>query len=777
MNRIITVKPLAAALLLALPTLAQAQAQLEEVIVTAQKRTESLVDVPISIAAVSAEALQQTGVRRLSEIAEYVPNLEISGSSNYSTVISIRGVGSQSRNIGFDSRVGVYVDGIYAGQSPASNQDILDLERVEVLRGPQGTLFGKNNVAGAINMITKKPEQEFGGEVRAEFGNLSSQRFTGMLNVPLGDNVFTKISINDQQRDGYVESLITGNEGGEQDSTSARIQVLANLTDSLEMNFAADWTDTDQNTVQQRSVATDAGLIEPALKEFKSLTNYDNNEDREIKGATLIFDWSLDSGYVVKSLTGYRETSHQTIFDLDSGVRWADTPLPPPFPPLSVEFAFGINSETVLDYAEDYDQWSQEFQLLSPTDQALTWVAGLYYYNQEGDTNRDALSEYDPEHPLFVSGALPFPGDFGYTLRTSGTVETTSYAAFFNGNWQITDKLSLGFGARYTDEEKEVDYSMDASQSPNNVLGVPGVTLNAVFTFPTDRLVDDRSDTHFSPEASIRYALTDEMNIYYRIATGFKSGGYNADFVTQAQWDRGLEFDEEEVTSHEIGIKGELWDRRLTFGAAAFYSKFEDYQVQQFLEATGSLAGAAVITNAAEVETKGLEIEMKAVVVENLVVDAAFGYLDAEFQDFPGGDRDENGKPINLAGNRLPGSSEYTFNLGVQYYLPVESINSEALFRIDYAYSSDIFGAGNNREEKKRTLEDGNTIDYLYLDDRTSVNARIGLASMDDTWSVSVWGRNLTDENNGTIGEDIFGTYGIRDTLPRTYGIEFGYRF
>jgi iron complex outermembrane recepter protein len=777
MNRIASVKPLAAAIMLALPVLAQAQNQLEEVVVTAQKRTESLVDVPISIAAVTAEALEQTGVRNLGEIAQYVPNLEIGGSSNYNTVIAIRGVGSQSRNIGFDSRVGVYVDGVYAGQSPASNQDILDLERVEVLRGPQGTLFGKNNVAGAISMITKKPEQEFGGSVRAEFGNYSSQRFTGMLNVPLGDKVFTKISINDQQRDGFTESVITGTEGGEQDSTSARFQLLALLTDSLEMNFSADWTETDQYIVPQRSVAVDAGLIDPALREFKTATNYDNNEDREIKGAALTFDWSLDSGYVVKSITGYRETSHQTIFDLDSGVRWGDIPLPPPFPPLSVEFAFGINSETFLDYAEDYEQLTQEFQLLSPTDQALTWVAGLYYYDQEGETARDALSEIDPEHPLYASGALPWPGDLGYTLRTSGTVDTTAYAAFFNGNWQATDDLTFGFGARYTDEDKDIDYTMDASGSPNNVLGVPGVTLNAVFSFPTDRLVDDRNDSHTSVEASVRYALNEEMNIYYRYATGFKSGGFNADFVTQAQWDAGLEFDKEEVDSHEIGIKGELWDRRVTFGAALFYSTFDDYQVQQFLESADSVAGAAVIGNAAEVETKGLEIEVKAVLMENLIMDAAFGYLDAEFKDFPGGDKDEDGKVLNLKGYRLPGSSEYSFNMGLQYYLPIESIESEMLFRVDYAYSSDIFGAGNNREEEERTLDDGSTIDYLYLDDRTSVNGRIGLASMEDTWSVSIWGRNLTDENNGMIGEDIFGTYGLRDTLPRTYGVEFAYNF
>lgn len=777
MSRMPPVKPLAAAVLLALPVVVQAQAQLEEVVVTAQKRTESLTDVPISIAAVTAQSLEQTGMRQLSDVAEYVPNLEISGSNSYSTTITIRGVGSSSRNIGFDSRVGVYVDGVYTGQSPGSNQDILDLERVEVLRGPQGTLFGKNNVAGAINMITKKPGQEFGGKVRADFGNMNSQRITGLLDVPLGDNVFTKISLNSQKRDGYMKSLYTGKEGGEQDSLSARFQLLANLSDNLEMNLAVDYTDSeDKLNVQQRSIATEAGYLDPVPKKYTALNNVPNREDREIQAAALTFDWELDGGYIVKSITSYRETSHHYIGDLDSGVRWADAPLPPGFPPLPISFAFGITSETELDYMEEYDQTTQEFQLLSPTDGNFTWVAGLYYYNQDAYSERDAVSHYDPENPIYASGALPWPGDITYTLQTHGSVETTSYAAYFNGNLLIGDDWTLGFGARYTDEDKDADYTMDPSDAAPDVLGV-GVTLNAAFRFPDDRLIDDRNDTHFSPEASIKYAINEEMNAYYRVATGFKSGGYNLDFITIDAWNAGPEFDKEEVISHEIGLKGEFYDRRLSLGVALFTATYDDYQVQQFLEATEGVAGAAVIGNASEVDTTGLELEMKAVITPNLMMDAAFGWLDAEYSDFPGGDKDENGDSVNLKGNRLPGSPEYSVNLGVQYYLPVEAIEAEALFRLDYAWSSDVFGAGNNSEEEERTLEDGSTIDYLYLEDRTSVNARIGLASTNDTWSVAIWGRNLTDEDEGFVGEDIFGSYGTRDRLPRTYGIEFGYQF
>ncbi|MBB6521305.1 TonB-dependent receptor [Pseudoteredinibacter isoporae] len=754
----------------------QAQETLEEIVVTAQKREQSLVDVPISVTAMSAQTLEQTGVRRLQEIAEYVPNLQIGGNSGRDTTVQIRGVGSSSRNIGFDSRVGVYVDGVYTGQSPASNQDILDLERVEVLRGPQGTLFGKNNVAGAINMITKKPAQEFGGDVRVEFGNLDSRRVTGILDVPLGDTVFTKLSVNDIARDGFVKSLNTGNKGGEQDSTTARFQLLADLNSDLEMNLALDWTKLDdQLSRSRRRIANNSGQIEPELNEFETLNNVDFTEDRELKGMALSFDWALNDGYQAKSISSYRETAIDTLSDLDAGARWAESPLPPGFPPLNIDFAFGITSDVELRFMEEYKQFTQEFQLLSPTDGDLRWVAGLYYYEQEGYSERDAISHYDPNHPFYASGRLPWPGDITYTLRTQGTVDTTSYAAYLNGEYDLGERWTLGLGARYTKEDKDVDYTMDPSDAAPDVLGV-GVTLNAAFRFANDRLLDNRSDTHLSWEGSLRYDVSENSNAYYRVSTGFKSGGYNLDFITIDAWEAGIEFDKEEVISHELGIKGEVFDNRLSYGLALFYAEYEDYQVQQFLESADGVAGAAVIGNASEVETTGLEFEMKALLMPNLILDFAVGLLDAKYKDFPGGDRDNNGNTVNLKGNRLPGSPEHTLNLGLQYYLPVETFNAEALFRIDYAYSGDVFGGGNNREEKTRRLADGSSIDYRYIKDRRSLNARIGLKSENGNWYGSIWGRNLTNENDYFIGEDIFGTYGTLDSLPRTYGIEVGYR-
>ena len=204
---------------------------IEQIIVTSQKRVKNLEEVPVSVAAMNEKAIEQTGLRELQEMDEYIPNLQMSKGSSYKTNITIRGVGSSSRNIGFDSRVGVYVDGVYMGQSPATNQDILDVERIEVLRGPQGTLFGKNTVAGAISMITKAPDEEFSGKVKVDIGNYASRRIAASVNVPLSDSTFAKLSVNKQTRDGYVDNLPTSSSIGEQDSLSYRLQLKSILTD------------------------------------------------------------------------------------------------------------------------------------------------------------------------------------------------------------------------------------------------------------------------------------------------------------------------------------------------------------------------------------------------------------------------------------------------------------------------------------------------------------------------------------------------------------------
>ena len=218
----------------------ESDSQMEVIVVTAQKRVENIQEVPISITSFSSERVERMAIRQLNEVAEFVPNFKMSQSNDFSSNIVIRGVGSASRNIGFDARVGLYLDGVYIGQSPAHNQDLFDLERIEILRGPQGTLFGKNNVAGSINLITKKPEDQFNGHVGVTVGNYDLKQYSATINTPLTDDIAAKFSVNKYQRDGFIENIQTGSLLNEQDSYSYRGQVRAQLSDSIEINFSID---------------------------------------------------------------------------------------------------------------------------------------------------------------------------------------------------------------------------------------------------------------------------------------------------------------------------------------------------------------------------------------------------------------------------------------------------------------------------------------------------------------------------------------------------------
>ncbi|HEX6260368.1 MAG TPA: TonB-dependent receptor plug domain-containing protein, partial [Woeseiaceae bacterium] len=315
---------------------------IEEIVVTAQKRTERLRDVPVAISVFSADAIDQTGVRELKDVADYIPNLQISEGNDFRSTVTIRGVGAQSRNIGFDSRVGVYVDGVYVGMSPAINQELLNLERVEVLRGPQGTLFGKNTVAGAINLITRKPDDELRGSASIDVGNLNYREIKGFVNLPFSDKVSTAFSVAKTDRDGYVENIITGNDLNERDVLAYRAQLRIEASDQFEINASFDGLNseslilvgdplTDMLALQPVQVAPELGVVG---------FNFDPSDERDVYGGHLDLEYELGTGHAVKSITGYRTTDAVYTNATD-------------YSPVDI---------VSIEYADDYDVLSQEFQ-------------------------------------------------------------------------------------------------------------------------------------------------------------------------------------------------------------------------------------------------------------------------------------------------------------------------------------------------------------------------------------------------------------------------------
>lgn len=755
----------AAALTVAMPAAAQQSTRpvMEEIVVTAQKRTENLNDVPISIAALSAEDITRTGVRQMREVAEFVPNMTMSSGNDNNTAVRIRGVGATTRNIGFDTRVGMYVDGVYLGQSPAQNLDIVDLERIEIARGPQGTLYGKNTVAGAINLITNKPSNDMEFDLRGEYGNLNSRRVTAIANVPLGDRLAARVSVSDHHRDGYVRNITTGTKHNERDGTTVRGQ-LAFEGEGFDVNIAGDYLESERTSFGGEALTDWSGNVfpDPAAPQRREISNnVDNDEEREIWGLSATVNADLGPEYTLTSITAYRDTFARRVQDTDHS-----------------------NLDMLMvDYPDGYEQFSQELQLFSPEADRLSYVAGLYYYEQEGETEREPVVGADIGVLLGALGSplAPFGAAFeGTTAGTFGKVDTTSWAAYVNGTFDLTERLTLGFGGRYTEEEKEVDFALTGDVVDLGFTTVPTAALFGVAIGPVidGRTVADFQDkdtyTDFSPNISLTYALTDNVNVYAKYSEAFKSGGFNVDFVSQDLFDAGIDFDTETVQSYELGIKGSALDNRMRFSVIGFQMDFEDYQLNQFVELGNNLS-AITIRNAAEVRSRGLEVEASWLAGNYLTLQGAVGISDTEFESFPGGGsaRNEDGVGADLSGNTLPTAPELSIALAAQHNYPLNRWNAELVTRFDWTYTDDYY----TTEDNIKTATPGGSIPFGHVDDYSLLNGRIGVESADG-WSVFLWGRNLLDEEYAETNlSDFFGTLLTFPGDPRTYGLELSYRF
>ncbi len=753
------------------PALAQVN---DEIIVTATRRAEKLTEVPIAISVIGADDIDQTSIRELSQIDEYVPNVQISNGTDFRSVITIRGVGSSSRNIGFDSRVGVYVDGVYMGQSPSSNQELLDLERVEVLRGPQGMLFGKNTVAGAISLVTKKPGNEFYGQVSADLGNFNYRELKGMANIPLGEKAAVKFSVSKTNRDGYVQNITTGNDLADRDVLAYRAQLRFTPTDQFEINLAYDGL-TSRNTALLGEPLSDFLGIFPiaiAPEPRRVAFNIDPNDERDVKGGMIDMEYEMNSGFTLKSITAFRDTQGFTRNATD----YSDTDI------------FSI------EYTDNFEQLTQEFQIMSPSDKRLTYMAGLYYYKQDATTNRDAIIGQDffegfigpfiaPAfgfNPATVTQAqLAFVANFvgfgpeGSIIFNGGQVTTKSIAGYVNGSFDISDRLTLGFGGRYSVEDKDANWLLDGRNSGIFAIGSTGVDPTDPNPPAPSPLINSRQDKFFSPAASLSYALTDDANIYAKYSSGYKSGGFNLDYINAAELaaNSGLEFDKETVDSYEIGLKGSFIDNRLKLNLAAFIANYDNYQVNQFVDLGGG--GTSIrITNAASVKTQGIEAEFQLRATDNLDFQGSMGLLGAEFDSFPGGGT----AGADVTGNRLPNAPEFTASFAAIYSHGLTALDSTLLLRADVTHTGGFFTTVNN--EKTTQLAAGANVPFGYIDALTQINGRIGILPNNERFEFYLWGRNLADADGLDDNfRDFFGTITNKPNIGRTYGIGIAANF
>ncbi len=714
--------------------IAKKSAMLEEIVVTATKRSESLQDVPISITALTAADIEVTGAQQLQDLANSVPNLIYPSARQPGQAdIAMRGIYTrvETHAIGLDPGFGVYLDGVYLGKNYASNADLGEIERVEVLRGPQGTLFGKNTISGAINIVSKKPGNEFEGKVVAEVGNYDRRQVRGSVNIPLVEDVLaTRLSFNTTRRDGYVTNLFNNDDDiGNIDKYAGRFQLGYTPSDATVIYLNIDVGKSESKVYALENLPDPDNSFNDSSVDNKRFTislEGSPNSTVETKGVSLSVEHELSNGYTLTSITGAREDETSNKYNVE-------------FRPID-----GFTS----DNASQQTMWTQELRVASPVSDRYDFVAGLYYLKQ--DNKFDAASHVGQDWLPTLVG----------TLYSSGAVDVTSYAAFVHGNFHLTEALTLFGGVRYTEETKEL--SRFQSSDPAAILAAFKWFVGEV-PVPVD--VEDKDP---SWTVGLRYALSNEVQTYASVSRGVESGALNQ-AQKPADLHDNLIVDPEYVTNYEVGVKSTMLDGRLRLNAALFYMDYEDLQVT-FWDPNGGLlgTGATLWRNAAAMTSKGLELELAYRPTDNLSVNAGIGYTDATFDKYSGVTDPRTGERVDASGNRAQMAPEWTVNASVQHELPLAN-GGTWLTRLDYNFVDERYsdrGATNSPDD--------------LVPSHSLLNARLGYTSAGDNWGVYLWAKNLLDKEY-VEERRFFSFIGARMTErygePRTYGLSATYRF
>lgn len=714
---------LAVATVAALPGYAAAQA-LEEVIVTAQHREESLQDVPIAITAIGSEELRAADISDLNAISLRTPGFSMGTFTPAQPQLYIRGIGSNADGASEDQSVVVFLDGVYLGRTAGQAFDLFDLERIEVLRGPQGTLYGKNAAGGALNIISQKPTDEFEGAVEVSGGDLGYFATRAKVSGPLGDRLAGKLSMSYKERDGYVESVVADlDDFNSYDSTAVRGQLLSRPGDTLELLVTADYS-ADNRVSPGRNIGDDfaqeqivaAGPFNPDF--YENLLEIEPKSDIETWGLSLQADWDIGNG-TLTSITAYRETD-------------ADV--------LDIAFSAGFEYQSLgtLDNAVDEhgEQFTQEFRYATNLGDSLFLQAGVYYLNEKVDR----FESLD----IFCGILCGLPPGSGIPLPQGSadqSNETDSYGVFAQAIWSITGRLDLTLGARYTYEEK----------SATNV-GSPDFAF-AVLE-PYDVTMDDNWDA-FTPKVALNYMISDELSAYATVSTGFKSGGYQGLAPTAVA--ASTPFDEETVINYEAGLKGTLLDDTLRLNAAAFYMDYEDLQILVLTVQESGLPGPQLTANAGEAEIQGVELEAQWLLGPYFQLLGTYAYLDTEYTKL-----ENNLEPFE--GNALRNAPEHAYSLSAIFDYPLASGSVNA--RADYIYKDDAFQDIENQDEAAMFSYD-------------VLNLRLAYAPADYRWEVAAWLKNALDEeyllHNSVLNPELAQ---LRlPAAPRTWGVTATYNF
>ncbi|MGD8359422.1 MAG: TonB-dependent receptor [Lysobacterales bacterium] len=737
-NRLRLPLALCAALLsaVALPATAFAQAGeddeasaglLEEVIVTAQRREQPLQDVPMSVSAFNGEQLAQLQADNLTALQGAVPNLNLvqGRGSNSSVNAFIRGVGQPDALQTFDPAVGIYLDDVYMSRIQGAMFKLYDIERVEVLRGPQGTLYGKNTPGGAIRLITRTPGDTFEAQAGLTVGNFSRVEAKGYIAGPVTDNFSLGFSALHNERDGFVTDPTDGRKYNDENSTVARMKGVWTANDAVTVEFSADYTHEDVALTLGRAEADltswDLGTGEyPVLLpaptgdwNWETRTSLGDAGGQKVDhwGGNLTVSWDINDSTRLKSITAYRDLQADLYIDIDA-----------------TELQLGD-----VFVGIDQNQFSQEFQLLGNNGDDIDWVAGLYYLKEKVPSHQEA---YADDFLKYYGLPIAF-------LRTiDDDLQTTSYAAFGQVDWRFADRWSLGVGMRYTNEKK--DYFRTTSTF-TDLLG------NADPAFAFD---DSASWDSWTPTVTLDYDLNDDVRLYGRVAKGFKSGGFNGRANSPADVST---FDPETVWTGEIGAKTTMADGRLVANYALFMSKYDDFQAR--VSVADGIDFRFPVLNAAKLDIKGAEAELTWLPIDALQLSTQIGYLDAKYGagGFSGSDKIPDEPAF---------SPEWTARLFGMYTVDLSGRGSISLG-----------ASGNYRDSMWLSVDNLDTLSegsYWVLD------GFVTWTGPEQHWSVTAGVKNATDELYKVEGQEFRSVGNIQTAYygdPRTYmlSVEFKY--
>ena len=747
---------------------------LAEITVTAQKRSENLQDTPIAITAVTGATLEAKGRGDIAELGQMTPNLvfnttaPVSGVSS-GAVVFIRGIGQTDFQLTTDPGVGTYVDGVYVARSVGGVLDVLDLERVEVLRGPQGTLFGRNTIGGAISLVTREPSKEFQGGASLTGGSDDRADMRVSVSGPITDAIRVGVVASSKNRDGYIHGLLDNRDLGNINRDSARATFLFEPEGGFRATLSLDGTRVREQNAASKLVGitltppgsptrtdlrynratggvdTEVVAIPPGNPSLAFLYNlvdapvlgtqpYDgrwitpglnstyatgpNGTRLNIWGTALTLEQSLPFDATIKSISAYRATDGSFNRDPDGS-------------PLKV------TENQNFDYKQK--QFSQELQLTgSAVDKRLKYVAGVYYFRETGN---DLLN---------VTLPIAFGNLTNYTF-----VKNKSYAAYGQVNFAITDTLGITGGVRYTDDKKQYRVPAGSGGVINGLLGLFGPTGTATPFIPSGTY--DKSFKNTSFKAGVDWKPDRDTLVYLSYSEGFKSGGFNTRYLVPVT--DIVTYDPELLTTYEAGVKWEGFDRHLRVNASAFHSNYRDIQLTVYEQ------GAPITRNSGTARINGVELEVSVLPVERLTLSGGLGYLDAKYKEVPVVDPNLPLDQQITRDKELAKTPKWTLNARAEYRLPVSELG-ELRFNADVMYSSHVQNDAINSK-------------YLYQKAYAIANASIGYWFDEGKWSLTAFVDNLTNQRIIESGDSNYsiGFHEANFNRPRQYGLTLGTRF